>query len=347
MTRLVFTAIVLAAIPLPAQTAKPAAKPASKAYTAPRTPWGDPDLQGQWPATANIPMQRPANLGERATLTEEELKQRQAQAAQAAEGDSEEFATSETAVSINPPGYWVERGKPHAQASLVVDPPNGRIPPLTPAGQAYAKSLRGGLGPGSHFPDKVDTWEDFDFYSRCITRGLVSSMLPTLYNFGNEIVQAPGVVVIRNEMIHETRVIPLDGRPHVGKALQTYMGDSRGHWEGDTLVVETTNLNNKTGTGGGFFSDAAVLTEKFRRIAKDELSYDLTVNDPKTWTAPFTIHMPYKEDKNYTIYEYACHEGNYMMIDALTGARALEKEGVQVKVDNNNFVRKVGEATKK
>jgi len=342
-----FLALALMAIPLAAQSAKPAAAKTVKGYTVPKTAWGDPDLQGQWPATANIPMQRPANLGERSTLTPEELKQRQSQAAQAAEGDSEEFVSSETAVSINPPGYWVERGKPHAQTSLVVDPPNGRIPPLTPEGQAYAKSLRNGLGPGSHFPEKVDTYEDFDFYSRCITRGLVSSMLPTLYNFGNEIVQAPGVVVIRNEMIHETRVIPLDGRPHVGKALKTYIGDSRGHWEGDTLVVETTNLNNKTGTGGGFFSDTAVLTEKFRRIAEDELSYDLTVNDPKTWTKPFTIHMPYKEDPNYKIYEYACHEGNYMMIDALTGARALEKEGVQVKVDNDNFVRKAGEAPRK
>jgi hypothetical protein len=340
MKRLVFAAILIAALPLIAQTPKPAAK-AAKGYTAPKTPWGDPDLQGQWPATANIPLQRPANLGNRATLTPEELKQREAQAAQQAEGDSEEFTSSKDSVSINPPGYWVERGKPHAQASLVVDPPNGRIPALTPAGQAYAKSLRNGLGPGSHFPEKVDTWEDFDFYSRCITRGLVSSMLPTLYNFGNEIVQAPGVVVIRNEMIHETRVIPLDGRPHVGKALQTYIGDSRGHWEGDNLVVETTNLNNKTGTGGGYFSDAAVLTEKFRRVAKDELTYDLTVNDPKTWTAPFTIHMPYKEDPSYKIYEYACHEGNYMMIDALTGARALEKEGTNTKVDNNNFVRQV------
>ncbi len=338
--RLALTAILVAAVPLAAQTAKPAAK-AGKSYTAPKTPWGDPDLQGQWPATANIPMQRPANLGDRATLTPEELKQREAQAARQAEGDSEEFVSSSDSVTINPPGYWVERGKPHPQASLVVDPPNGRIPPMTPAGQAFAKNLRGGLGPGSHFPEKVDTWEDFDFYSRCITRGLVSSMLPTLYNFGNEIVQAPGYVVIRNEMIHETRVIPLDGRPHVGKALQTYMGDSRGHWVGDTLVVETTNLNNKTGTGGGFFSDAARITERFRRIAKDELSYDLTVDDPKTWTAPFTIHMPYKEDPSYTIYEYACHEGNYMMIDALTGARELEKEGAATKVDNNNFIRKV------
>jgi hypothetical protein len=340
MRRLVFTAILFAALPVVAQTAKPEAK-ASKSYTAPKTPWGDPDLQGQWPATANIPMQRPANLGERATLTPEELKQRESQAARTAEADSEEFVSSETTVNINPPGYWVEHGKPNAQASLVVDPPNGRIPPLTPEGQAYAKSLRNGLGPGSHFPDKVDSWEDFDFYSRCITRGLVSSMLPTLYNFGNQIVQAPGYVAIRNEMIHETRVIPLDGRAHVGKSLRTYMGDSRGHWEGDTLVVETTNLNNKTGTGGGFFSDAAVLTERFRRTAKDELSYDLTVNDPKTWTKRFTIHMPYKEDPSYTIYEYACHEGNYMMTDALTGARELEKEGTNTKVDNDNFVRKV------
>src|SRR6185295_9226524 len=153
-----FLALALMAIPLAAQSAKPAAAKTVKGYTVPKTAWGDPDLQGQWPATANIPMQRPANLGERSTLTPEELKHRQSQAAQAAEGDSEEFVSSETAVSINPPGYWVERGKPHAQASLVVDPPNGRIPALTPEGQAYAKSLRNGLGPGSHFPEKVDSW---------------------------------------------------------------------------------------------------------------------------------------------------------------------------------------------
>src|SRR5690349_23000226 len=148
--KLALTAIVIAAVPLAAQTARPAVKASAKGYTAPKTPWGDPDLQGQWPATANIPMQRPANLGDRATLTEEELKQREAQAQRTAEADSEEFASSDTSVSINPPGYWVEHGKPHPQASLVVDPPNGRIPALTPAGQAYAKSLRNGQGPGSH-----------------------------------------------------------------------------------------------------------------------------------------------------------------------------------------------------
>jgi hypothetical protein len=214
-----------------------------------------------------------------------------------------------------------------------VDPPNGRVPPLTPEGQAEVKALRGGLGPGTHFPDKVDSWEDFDIYSRCITRGMVNSMLPTLYNFGNEILQAPGYVVIRNEMIHETRVIPLDNRPHVGKGIVSYMGDSRGHWDGNSLVVETTNLKPQPGIGGGLFSDAAVLTERFTRTSQSDLSYDLTVNDPKTWTKPWTLHMPYKQDPNYKIYEYACHEGNYMMLDALTGARDREKKGLSTKVD--------------
>jgi hypothetical protein len=158
-------------------------------------------------------------------------------------------------------------------------------------------------------------------------------MLPTLYNFGNQIMQAPGYVVIRNEMIHETRVIPTDGRPHVGKDVTSYMGDSRGHWEGNTLVVETTNFNDRTGAGGGYFSDAAKLTEKFTRTGPEDLSYDATINDPKTWTKPWTIHMPYHMDKSYVIYEYACHEGNYMMTDALTGARDLEKQGKKTKVD--------------
>jgi hypothetical protein len=333
------TSISQSPVAIPHAAAKsPTVKPklaATKDYTPPKTPWGDPDLQGEWPAYANIPMQRPASFGTRAFLTEEEFAQRAKNAQKQSEADSEEFVAASGAenVTINPPGYWQEHGKPDHQASLVVDPPNGRIPPMTPAGQAFVKSLRGGLGPGSHFPDKVDSWEDFDAYSRCITRGLVSSMLPTLYNFGNQIMQGPGYVVIRNEMIHETRVIPTDGRPHAGKDIASYMGDSRGHWEGNTLVVETTNFNDRTGTGGGYFTDAAVLTERFTRTGPEDLSYDLTVNDPKTWTKPWTIHMPYHLDKSYVIYEYACHEGNYMMTDALTGARDLEKQGKATKVD--------------
>jgi hypothetical protein len=203
------------------------------------------------------------------------------------------------------------------------------------------QSQRGGLGPGNHFPDKVDSPEDFDYYSRCITRGMVSSLLPTLYNFGNHIVQAPGYVVIRSEMIHENRVIPLDGRPHISSNIRTYLGDSRGHWEGNTLVVETTNFNDRTGVGGAFFSDAAKVTERFTRVGPEDLSYDATIDDPKTWTRPWTIHMPYKLDKSYTVYEYACHEGNYMMLDALTAARMLEKEGKETKVDRDNFARPI------
>jgi len=160
-------------------------------------------------------------------------------------------------------------------------------------------------------------------------------MLPTLYNFGNQILQAPGFMIIRNEMIHENRVIPLNPRPHVGSNLRTYMGDSRGHWEGNTLVVETTNFNDKTGAAGAFFSDAAKLTERFTRTSATELSYDLTVNDPKTWTKPWTLHMPYKLDPSYIVYEYACHEGNYMMTDALEAARQLEKEGKNTRVDRS------------
>jgi hypothetical protein len=330
----------LSSLPMAAQANSVAAKPAAPAnktasstttWTPPKTPWGDPDLQGEWPATARIPMQRPASLGNRAVLTDEELGQRENEFKKQAAEDGEEVAKSSD-VTINPPSYWVERGKPDRQASLVVDPPDGRIPPLTPGGKAAVQAQRGGLGPGSHFPDKVDSWEDFDIYSRCITRGMVSSMLPTLYNFGNEILQAPGYVIIRNEMIHETRVIPIDGRPHVGKGISTYMGDSRGHWDGNTLVVETTNLKASPGAGGGLFSDAAVLTERFTRTSPKDLSYDLTVNDLKTWTKPWTLHMPYKLDPSYKIYEYACHEGNYMMLDALTGARDLEKKGETTKV---------------
>jgi hypothetical protein len=337
-------AFTASAIAQTAQTpvSKPAPGPAaaasaktSKTYAPAKLPWGDPDLQGQWPAASSIPMQRPADLGTRAELTPEELAKREAQAAAAAAHDGEEFVAGEVSakdVSINPPGYWVERGKPNRQASLVVDPPDGRIPALTAKGKADVQALRGGLGPGSHFPDKVDTWEDFDMYSRCVTRGPVTSLLPTLYNFGNQIVQGPGFVAIRSEMIHETRLIPLDGRPHIGKNIHIYAGDSRGHWDGNTLVVETTNFKPDSGLGGGRFSESAKLTERFTRTAADKLVYEATVDDPITWTKPWTLRMPYNLDPSYVIYEYACHEGNYMMLNALKGAREKEKEGQDTKV---------------
>ena len=305
------------------QTSPAAAK--SKAFTPPKTPWGEPDLQGSWPAQFNIPRERPQNLKDN-VLTDEQLAQRQAQTAK-------QFQVRQQAPDngIGPPANWGEIGKPAKQTSLVVDPPDGRMPPLTPQARAILQAERGGRGPGQHFPDKVDSWVDFDYYSRCITRGFPTTMLYTLYDYGNEIYQSPGYVVIRSEMVHETRVIPTDGRPHVGKDIKTYMGNPVGHWEGNTLVVETTNLRPESAAGGRY-TDAAQVTERFTRTAPDELIWEATISDPNVWTKPYTLRYPYKLDPEYKVYEYACHEGNYMMLDSLRGARLLESQGLDTKV---------------
>src|SRR5579864_425451 len=319
--RLMNMAAMLAAFSFSIAGQTPPAK--SKAYTPPKTPWGDPDLQGNWPAQFNIPRERPANVKEN-VLSDEEVAQRQAQTAKQFRARQDAPANTGR-VTIGPPSNFSEIALPNKQTSLVVDPPDGKMPPLTPQARAILQAERGGLGPGQHFPDKVDSWTDFDYYSRCITRGFPSTMLYTLYDYGNEIVQAPGYVVIRSEMVHETRVIPTDGRPHVGKAIKTYMGNSVGHWEGNTLVVETINMRPESANGGRY-TDAAVVTERFTRTAPDELIWEGTISDPNVWTKPFTLRYPFKLDPEYKVYEYACHEGNYMMFDALQGARDLEKE---------------------
>jgi hypothetical protein len=306
----------------------------AKSYTPPKTSWGDPDLQGLWPATDSIgiPMQRPEGFGSRTVLTDDEFAQREAAAKRTAESDSEEFANPNQRAGINPPSYWLERGKPSRQASLVIDPPNGRIPPLTSEGlkrQADQAALRRTRGAN-------DSWEDHSYYDRCISRGLMGSILPVIYNNGNQIIQAPGFVFIRYEMIHETRVIPLDGRPHAPDGVRSYMGDPRGHWEGNTLVVETTNLlGNRNGinlNGGGLsHSDALRLVERFTRIGPDTIQYQATIDDPKTWSKPWTVAFPLNRDKNFQVYEYACHEGNYGLLDMLSGARAEEAAAAKAK----------------
>src|SRR5580704_3099922 len=314
----------------------------------PKTAWGDPDLQGVWPGTDMVgtPLERPKDFGTRNVLTDAELAQRQARAKNQAEIDEQETVnevtkcdptrgglgntatTCKNGVSIGPPLYWDDRGKPNRQASLVVDPPDGRIPPLTPEAQKLAAD-RGAArrarpcartAGGCH-----DSWEDESLWDRCITRGLLGSILPSTYNDGNQIVQAPGVVVLRNEMIHETRIIPL-GQPHAASAIRSWMGDSRGHWEGDTLVVETTNFNDQTQLNNATVSDAACLIERSTRTGANTLEYRVTIEDPKTWTKPWTVQFPLKRDAEYRLYEYACHEGNYYMYNALTGARAEERK---------------------
>jgi hypothetical protein len=302
---------VLAQAPQPA-SAKP--KTAStKTYTPPKTPWGDPDLQGLWPGSLNIPLQRPASFGERNVLTDKEL----------AERDAQEKTRVEN-------GHWIEYYAATRQASLIVDPKDGRLPPMTAEAAKRNREMRDGLGPPSlgGVEQRADSWLDFDLWGRCITKGLIGSMIPgNLYNKGNQIVQAPGYFVIRNEMVHETRVIPLDGRPHLGHDVRTYMGDGRGHWDGNTLVVETTNFVKDIGMNGinqALLTDKLRVVERWTRTAQDELTYEATVEDPGTWTRPWTMLVPFKLDPSYALYEYACHEANYGLSDILKGARATE-----------------------
>jgi len=303
---MVLSAILVAALPLTAQK-----------WTPPRTPWGDPDLQGLWPVVdmLSVPIERPAELGMRATLTDEEFARLPSE--YRAPGPNDFFTGSGTRNLLQ------EFGKPQRQTSLVVDPPDGRLPPLTAEGKS-----RAGLLPTPNGPRNGP--QDFSPMERCISRGTLGSMVPLGSSNGNHIIQTAGVVVLLNEMVHEARVIPIDGRPHVGAKIRSYMGDSRGRWEGRTLVVETTNFNDNSNFIGGAgtripsYSRDARLTERFTRIDADTIRYEATVDDPRTWTRPWTVAFPLKRDPSYSIYEYACHEENYSMPHMLRGKRAEE-----------------------
>jgi hypothetical protein len=231
----------------------------------------------------------------------------------------------------SPQPHWQEMGKPSRQASLIIDPPDGRQPPLSPEGQKrQAEQQEEARRRRERLQGReADSHLDRSLYDRCITRGVLGSILPTIYNNGNEIVQAPGVVVIRHEMIREARIVPLDGRPHVSDSLKSYMGDSRGHWDGNTLVVVTKNLNGLTGVGGnggGRTSDRISITERFTLIDRSTLQYTATIDDPGTWTRPWTLSFPWKREPVYGMFEYACHEGNYAMRNILSISRAAEKK---------------------
>jgi hypothetical protein len=278
-----------------------------------------------------VPIERPRQLVDRPQLADEEFAARVAQAKAQAEADRQEVAPRTPAgrgAGTGPPGHWGERGEPQRQTSLVIDPPDGRIPPMTPDGERRTAAVpktwyydNSGGGP-------FDEPADLSAYDRCITRGVIGSMLPVGYNAGNQIVQAPGYVALRNEMIHETRIIPLDGRPALAPQMRQYMGHSRGHWDGDTLVVETTNLTDKTGAGANgraiFHSESARLTERFTRVDENTIQYAVTIDDPLTWTRPWTMSFPLKRDPEYGMFEYACHEGNYGLRNILSASRAAE-----------------------
>jgi hypothetical protein len=324
-------ALVFAAQAQESSTPPPSAGTAD-AYRVPRTSWGDPDLQGKWPSTnmAGVPLQRPESFGTRNVLNDAEFAERQAQAARQVAQDNADFDFENPSIPFgqlgggqSPPQHWFERGRTQRQVSLIVDPPNGRLPALTAAAQKREAERR------ANTPAQPASYTDFSLYERCITRGLIGSVMPGGYNNGNQIFQAPGYVTIVNEMIHESRVVPLDGRPHLSPALRTHLGDSRGRWEGDTLVVETKNVADRSGLGmnNTGASPALTIIERFTRTSDATLRYLVTVDDPITWTAPFTAQLTLERDDDYGMFEYACHEGNHALRNILSGARVTEAGG--------------------
>ena len=320
-------ALLLPALPALAQTqaaAKPAAV-ASKTWTAPRTPDGVPDLQGVWTNLTDTPFERPKELGSKEFFTPEEIadrqKKEQEQAAKRLEGRQTEPGTVAD-VHYDLAQFGLDRSQskvaPSLRTSLVVGP-EGHIPPQLP--EAQKRNADRAAYNRAHQWDGPDSRP---LGERCIlwpNEG--PPMTAAGYNSNLQIVQGPGYVAIMQEMIHDTRIIPTDGRPHVSPAIKELMGDSRGHWEGDTLVVETTNFTDRTAFRGS--TQSLKVIERFTRTADDTITYQFTVSDPATWDKPWSAEIPMNK-VNGLIYEYACQEGNYGMRNNLSGQRSAEKE---------------------
>jgi hypothetical protein len=308
--------------------ALPALAIAQSTTKSPRTPWGDPDLQGGWTSQSElgVPFERPAEFGTRLELSDEEFAKAAQRLSAERERDNAEFdlesADRSNAGAVgsatSPPPHWLERGNPSRRTSMVIDPPDGRIPAITADARArMQRQVRGSFGNGPFNGPK-----DFTLYDRCITRGVPGSMFPAVYNANTRIVQGPGFVAITYEMIHETRIIPLDGRDHVDSSIRQYHGDSRGRWEGDTLVVDVRNFNdvvNYRGAGQNLH-----LVERFTRVGANDLRYEVTVEDATTFAKPWTAALNMKPQPE-EMFEYACHEGNHSMFNMLSAARAAEK----------------------
>ena len=322
----------------PAAWSQPAS---AEDWEAPRTAWGAPDIGGIWNSSTVTPLQRPESLGDQAFLTEEEaaaIEQRVVEANARANAPSA-VRTEPLPVGGNVGGYnafWLDRGTtvvPTRRTSLVIDPPDGRLPALTPEAEAHVnsparqrlKAIREGLVP-------ADSHEQFDYGDRCIWyRGVPS--LPTAYNNNYHIVQTENVIAILQEHIHDVRFIHLDGRPAISEGIAQFGGHSRGRWEGDTLVVETTGFGERAylfssgpGVQGGINWDLSPelrVVERFTRVAPGTLDYRFTLEDPNVWTRPWTGSSPWARSEG-PMFEYACHEGNYGLYNILAGSRAEE-----------------------
>jgi hypothetical protein len=290
-------------------------------WRAPHTSWGDPQLEGVWSVDdmRGIPRDRPENQGTSESLSHEDFMKRasQQQGGFNREHKEETFLRNE----------WGTRT--FGYSSLVVDPPNGRVPDMTAAGKAHAQAT---AGRGTFGPGPFDKFDDFTLYDRCITRGIFGSVLPSIYGNGIRIAQSPTEVSITYEMIHDTRIIRLGRQPHLESGIEQYMGDARGHWEGDTLVVESTNFTDKTSVGArGPHSDKLKVVERYRRVDPEMIEYRATIDDPETFVAPFTYRVMFTTQPNYEVYEYSCHEGNGAVGHALSGERAFDRQVAEAK----------------
>jgi hypothetical protein len=293
--------------------------------SAPRTEWGDPDLTGMWPLdTLNgTPVQRPESFGTRRFLTDEEFADRAARLEGLNARYDEEIAANKMGI-----GHWAEMGQPNRLTSLIVEPANGRLPALTAEGERLSASMTSSW---SEIPfDKVS---DFNALDRCITRGMPASMFPFMYNSGIEILQAPGYVVIRLELVHETRIVPLDGRPPLEPEIAQWLGESRGRFEGDTLVIETSNFNGESpmlivGPGAKPIPTSRELriVERLTRTAHDTIDYEISVEDPIVLTAPWKAAFPIQRDDGYKMFEYACHEDNSAVRNFIETSRFERRE---------------------
>jgi hypothetical protein len=319
-------AVVSLAPVLLAGQAPTAARKTAKTWTPPRTADGQPDLQGMWTNATITPFERPKALEGKPFLTEQEAAALEQQTADRREQNDRAPTPGEVG-SYNE--FWFDAGTKvvaSRRTSLVIDPPDGRVPVKPAAEAARDRNLT-----------SEDSYELMSPWDRCITRG-PGRMFPAGYNNAYQILQTPGYVVILHEMIHETRIIPVDGRPHLDKSIRLWTGDPRGRWDGNTLIVETTNFNDKGWIAtnaasarirGVPHSDALRLVERFTRVDADTITYQVTIEDPNVYTRPWTVAIPLIRDQSYQIFEYACHEGNSAIEHVLSAARAEERRAAE------------------
>jgi hypothetical protein len=314
-----FTTTPSAQAPTPMAAAAKAAE-AARTYNPPRTPWGDPDLQGSYTTTNEngVPMERPDQFPPSEGVSEQEFQRIVRERTERARATAGRIGGAETGAG---PSHWYEHlDAKNSQLWLISDPASGKMPPLTPEGEKRRAAAFAARRPE---PKRFD---DFTLYDRCITRGLIGSMLPVIYGNSAEIVQSPDHVAIRNEMIHETRIIPLTGAPRPAPTVKHLMGVSRGRWTGNVLVVETSNFTDRTAIGvngnGIPNSDALTLVERFIPVNAGQVRWEVTISDPKMFTRPWTFGLPLTKDASQPVFEYACHEGNYAVRNMLTGAAA-------------------------